>query len=95
MGLRISTTVEQILAPILHVGAKRKSHKKAAMQHAMNDNPCILVEGPRWGDAEFYGRWLLAAVEARRLFTEATRDPVFDDEHTTSTYGSVYGGSTD
>jgi hypothetical protein len=46
----------------------------------VNDRPCILIEGPRWGDAEFYGRWLLAAAATQRLFKEATKDQVFDDE---------------
>jgi hypothetical protein len=31
----------------------------------------ILIEGPGWNDAEFYGKWLLAAAEAQRLWTEA------------------------
>jgi hypothetical protein len=42
-----------------------------------SDDPCILVEGPRWGDAEFFGRWLLAAVDASKLWHEAVRDPLF------------------
>jgi hypothetical protein len=50
------------------------------MQNAVNDRPCILIEGPRRGDVEFYGRWLLAAAEAQRLFTEASKDQVFNDE---------------
>ena len=38
----------------------------------MNDEiaaeaPWVLVEGPRPGDAEFLGRWLLAAVEADQV----------------------------
>src|SRR5262245_24414146 len=33
--------------------------------------PCILVEGPAWGDAEFYGRWLLAAAKANVLLQTA------------------------
>jgi hypothetical protein len=43
------------------------------MQDEVNDRPCILIEGPRWGGAKFYGRWLLAAAEAQRLFNEATK----------------------
>jgi hypothetical protein len=50
------------------------------MQSAIKDNPCILVEGPRWGDAEFYGQWLLATAKAQRLYDEAMKDPVFADE---------------
>jgi hypothetical protein len=26
--------------------------------------PYILIEGPRWGDAEFNGKWLLTAAKA-------------------------------
>ena len=35
---------------------------------------CILVEGPSWGDAEFYGRWLLDAAKANELLQKAKRD---------------------
>ena len=27
-------------------------------------NPCVLIEGPSWGDAGFYGLWLSAAGQA-------------------------------
>jgi hypothetical protein len=37
----------------------------------------VLVEGPRWADAEFYGKWLLAAAKANALFQEAMKDPCF------------------
>src|SRR5262249_23143367 len=38
----------------------------------------VLVEGPRWGDAEFYGNWLLAAAKANELLQQARRqDPEF------------------
>ena len=40
--------------------------------------PYILIEGPRWGDAEFYGRWLLAAAKAEALWKEAISDPSFE-----------------
>ena len=33
--------------------------------------PCILVEGPRWADTEFYGKWLLAAAKAHALSEKA------------------------
>jgi len=44
----------------------------------MNDEiaaeaPWVLVEGPRPGDAEFLGRWLLAAAEADRALREQFR----------------------
>jgi hypothetical protein len=31
----------------------------------------LLIEGPSWYDAEFFGKWLLAATEAQRLSEEA------------------------
>ena len=34
----------------------------------------ILVEGPSWGDAEFYGRWLLDAAKVNQLLQQAKRD---------------------
>jgi hypothetical protein len=41
---------------------------------------CILVEGPAFGDAEFYGKWLLSAAKANDLFQQAkTDDPEFRD----------------
>jgi hypothetical protein len=33
--------------------------------------PLILVEGPTWGDAEFYGQWLLKAAKANKLLQQA------------------------
>ena len=33
--------------------------------------PCVLVEGPSWGDADFYGRWLLGAAKANELLQNA------------------------
>jgi hypothetical protein len=39
---------------------------------------CALVEGPAWGDADFCGRWLLAAAKAYTLLSKArARDPDF------------------
>ena len=46
---------------------------------ARND-PCVLVEGPSWGDAEFYGRWLLAAAEAEAFWKNAYNDPEFQKQ---------------
>src|SRR5262245_29881430 len=33
----------------------------------------VLVEGPAWGDAEFYGRWLLSAAKANKLLGQARK----------------------
>ena len=38
---------------------------------------CVLIEGPRWADCKFYSRWLLAAAQAERLWTEALADNDF------------------
>jgi hypothetical protein len=39
--------------------------------------PQVLIEGPRWGDAEFYGKWMLAVATAQELWKEAQNDPAF------------------
>jgi hypothetical protein len=39
--------------------------------------PYVLIEGPRYGDAEFCGRWLLAAHKANLLWKRATEDSCF------------------
>ena len=42
----------------------------------MNQHSCadyVLIESSGWLDASFYGRWLLAAAEAQRLWTEAVQ----------------------
>ena len=36
---------------------------------------CALVEGPVWGDTNFYGHWLLAVSKAHELWTEALYSP--------------------
>ncbi len=38
------------------------------------DRTCILIEGPTYGDAEFYGNWLLSAAKANELLQQAKRD---------------------
>jgi hypothetical protein len=42
--------------------------------------PFILVEGPRWADAEFYGNWLLTAMKAEALWKKALEDNRFKDQ---------------
>ena len=37
----------------------------------------VLAEGAAWGDAEFYGRWLLDAAKANDLLNEAKDDDEF------------------
>jgi hypothetical protein len=40
----------------------------------------ILVEGPAWGDAEFYGKWLLMVAKATALFEDAINDLSFKEQ---------------
>ena len=42
-----------------------------------SSNPCVLIEGPSWGNAEFYGKWLLAAAQAETFWKEARKDSDF------------------
>jgi hypothetical protein len=37
----------------------------------------VLVQGPAWGDAQFYGEWLLSAAKAEALWKEAYADENF------------------
>ena len=68
--------------------AKRKNGERSQQDNNLgNQNgsiedigPCALVEGPRWADAEFYGRWLLAAAKAEMLWREAYEDPSFSEK---------------
>lgn len=41
------------------------------------NEPYVLIEGPRYGDAEFCGRWLLAAHKANIFWKSAAEDPNF------------------
>ena len=44
------------------------------------NEPYILVEGPKWGDAEFYGKWLLAAAKTNALWKKAINDPSIEKQ---------------
>ena len=35
---------------------------------------CILIEGPAWGDAKFYGHWLITAAKAYELLENAKKN---------------------
>jgi hypothetical protein len=41
------------------------------------EDPCALIEGARFGDAHFYGKWLLAAAEAEALWKMIQLDKQF------------------
>jgi hypothetical protein len=43
-------------------------------------DPYILVQGPAWGDAQFYGEWLLAAAKAQIYWKEAYADEHFKQQ---------------
>ena len=47
------------------------------MKPIQDTEPCILVEGPRWADAEFYGKWLLMAAKTQALWEKAINDTRF------------------
>jgi hypothetical protein len=48
------------------------------MNPIQDTEPFILVEGPKWADAEFYGRWLLMASKAQALWKNALKFPDFE-----------------
>ncbi len=45
-----------------------------------NTNLSVLIKGPEWGDAKFYGEWLLAAAKAESLWKEALEDYEFEKQ---------------
>jgi hypothetical protein len=63
----------------MEMKARREIAKMTGFSLAIN-GPCDLVEGPPWGDAEFYGRWLLAAAEAEALWKNAYSDFAFQKQ---------------
>src|SRR5262249_42250447 len=42
-----------------------------------NINLSVLIEGPAWSDAKFYGEWLLAVAKAEFFWKQAREDQVF------------------
>jgi hypothetical protein len=58
--------------------------------------PGILVEGPAWGDAEFYGHWLLSAAKANELLKDARKnDAEFRTAIETLEFAVAIGGKAD
>lgn len=52
-----------------------------SLQNSIQESePCVLVEGPPWADADFYGKWLRSAAKAERLWKKATKDPGFKNQ---------------
>lgn len=49
--------------------------------HKENSKLCVLIEGPRWGDAEYYAKWLLAAAQAGALWAQAMKELDFKIQH--------------
>jgi hypothetical protein len=48
---------------------------------AIHENePYILVEGPGWGNVEFFGKWLSAAAKADALWNKAIKDRIFKEQ---------------
>jgi hypothetical protein len=61
---------------------------------------CILVEGPAWNDAEFYGHWLLSAAKANELLQDARKKDaefrtLFVDKQLLFAAMSAFGGKAD
>ena len=52
----------------------------AAAEYDQEVRLYIPIEGPPFGDAEFYGKWLLAAAKAEALWREALKDQSFEKE---------------
>lgn len=52
--------------------------------------PYILVAGPECGDAEFYGKWLLAAEKVEALWEEALKDRNFRMDVQFLTEGGIH-----
>jgi hypothetical protein len=50
------------------------------MKPIQDTEPFILVEGPKWTDAEFYGNWLLMASRSRTLWEKALECPSFEKQ---------------
>jgi hypothetical protein len=62
----------------------RNDKTNRSSEHMKTENPAvqgekrILVEGPAWGDARFYGNWLLSAATANELMVSLKKnDPEF------------------
>jgi hypothetical protein len=49
------------------------------MDESKDDRKYVIVEGPSWGDARFYGGWLLKASKAEALWRQARNSPNFKD----------------
>jgi hypothetical protein len=49
------------------------------MDESKDDHKYVLVEGPSWGDARFYGGWLLKAARAEALWRQVRNSPTFKD----------------
>jgi hypothetical protein len=43
-------------------------------------DPYVLVQGPAWGDAHFYGEWLLAAATAEAFWKQAYAEEDFKQQ---------------
>jgi hypothetical protein len=46
----------------------------------IESEPSVLIEGPAWGDAEFYGNWLLAAAKAQTFWVRALKNPRYEKQ---------------
>jgi hypothetical protein len=58
----------------LDSAAIRSANSVKTRNYRPKRRPCILVEGPLWGDTEFYGHWLLCAAKLNDLLQKAKKD---------------------
>jgi hypothetical protein len=57
----------------------RKVHRMLNLPKALQGTDIVysVIEGPRWGDCDFYGAWLLAAAQTQTLWKCALEDKKF------------------
>src|SRR5262252_3601140 len=72
------------------IRASRDSNERRQMITFGESEPCFLVEGPRWGDAEFYAEWLLSGVKAEELRLRAFEDANFKKQMRTVCVGPAF-----
>jgi predicted nucleic acid-binding Zn-ribbon protein len=76
--IRCGATFERMLmnTPELCSNCARRHEAERVAERAAEEKEDrqILIEGPAWGDAEFYGNWLINADKANKLLQQARRD---------------------
>jgi hypothetical protein len=79
--LRCSTSEQDEQESEYHVAHTSDVAKGENQMNPIHETEhCIFVEGPRWADAEFYGKWLLMATKAQGLWEKALKDSRFEKQ---------------